>query len=278
VFKWKEVDRNGLDVRANETVQVVKKLQLPRFELLRYTTLDCMSNTTTGEYSCLRVDLIFQRKLSYYIVTIYVPCCMLVIVSWVSFWLDANAIPARVALGVTTLLTMATQTTGINNSLPPVSYTKAIDVWTGVCLTFVFSALLEFALVNYATRSDAHLEKTKKAMQAQWEKDKKAALEQMAAQGVLDDRNSFAMKPLVAGHGEVLVMDNDIHQWTNGPNSDRMFCQSTTWISSYTLRSKRIDVICRVLFPLIFAIFNIAYWSTYISANGEIAEPSEPKA
>jgi hypothetical protein len=49
---------------------------------------------------------------------------MLVIVSWLSFWLDANAVPARVSLGVTTLLTMATQTTGINNSLPPVSYTK----------------------------------------------------------------------------------------------------------------------------------------------------------
>lgn len=65
-------------------------------------------------------------------------------------------------LGVTTLLTMATQSSGINASLPPVSYTKAIDVWTGVCLTFVFGALLEFALVNYASRSDMHRENMKK--------------------------------------------------------------------------------------------------------------------
>lgn len=114
----------------------------------------------------------FKREFSYYLIQIYIPCCMLVIVSWVSFWLDQGAVPARVSLGnrwliniciyfetkfpstgVTTLLTMATQTSGINASLPPVSYTKAIDVWTGVCLTFVFGALLEFALVNYASRS-----------------------------------------------------------------------------------------------------------------------------
>lgn len=61
------------------------------------------------------------------------------------------------------MLTMATQSSGINASLPPVSYTKAIDVWTGVCLTFVFGALLEFALVNYASRSDMHRENMKKA-------------------------------------------------------------------------------------------------------------------
>lgn len=71
-------------------------------------------------------------------------------------------IQSFVLLGVTTLLTMATQSSGINASLPPVSYTKAIDVWTGVCLTFVFGALLEFALVNYASRSDMHRENMKK--------------------------------------------------------------------------------------------------------------------
>jgi anionic glutamate receptor len=122
----------------------------------------------------------FKRDFSYYLLQIYVPCCMLVIVSWVSFWLDASAVPARVSLGVTTLLTMATQNSAINQSLPPVSYTKALDVWTGVCLTFVFGALLEFALVNYTSRSDQHREAVKK-QRLRWELEQAAALEAAAA-------------------------------------------------------------------------------------------------
>jgi anionic glutamate receptor len=105
---------------------------------------------------------------------------MLVIVSWVSFWLDASAVPARVTLGVTTLLTMASQNSAINQSLPPVSYTKALDVWTGICLTFVFGALLEFALVNYTSRSDQHREAVKK-QRVRWEQEQAAALEAAAA-------------------------------------------------------------------------------------------------
>jgi len=66
-----------------------------------------------------------------------------------SFWIDYKAVPARVSLGVTTLLAMSTTQASINSSLPPVAYTKAIDVWSGVCVTFVFGALLEYALVNY---------------------------------------------------------------------------------------------------------------------------------
>ena len=45
-----------------------------------------------GAYSCLRVKLTFARQLSFFIVTIYIPCFMIVIVSWMSFWIDYKAV------------------------------------------------------------------------------------------------------------------------------------------------------------------------------------------
>ena len=39
-------------------------------------------------------------------------------------------------------------------------------------------------------------------------------------------------------------------------------CKS--WLSKFPTRSKRIDVISRITFPLVFALFNLVYWSTYL--------------
>ncbi|KQS38754.1 uncharacterized protein Dere_GG23471, isoform I [Drosophila erecta] len=263
VFLWKEGD----------PVQVVKNLHLPRFTLEKFLTDYCNSKTNTGEYSCLKVDLLFKREFSYYLIQIYIPCCMLVIVSWVSFWLDQGAVPARVSLGVTTLLTMATQTSGINASLPPVSYTKAIDVWTGVCLTFVFGALLEFALVNYASRSGSN----KANMHKENMKKKRRDLEQAsldAASDLLDtDSNAtFAMKPLVRHPGDPLALEKRLQCEVHMQAPKRPNC-CKTWLSKFPTRqcsrSKRIDVISRITFPLVFALFNLVYWSTYLFREEE---------
>ncbi|MCL4151404.1 UNVERIFIED_CONTAM: hypothetical protein GTU68_066211 [Idotea baltica] len=53
---------------------------------------------------------------------------IIVAISWVSFWLDPTAIPGRVTLGVTTLLTLTTLAAGIRQTLPPVSYVKVLVV------------------------------------------------------------------------------------------------------------------------------------------------------
>lgn len=44
-------------------------------------------------------------------------------------------------------------------------------------------------------------------------------------------------------------------------HSNKNICQK--WLSSFPTRSKRIDVVSRIFFPLMFGMFNIVYWTTY---------------
>ncbi|KAH9368774.1 hypothetical protein HPB48_012419 [Haemaphysalis longicornis] len=115
----------------------------------------CSIELASWEYSCLKADFHLQRSLGYHMVQSYLPTVLIVVISWVSFWLDVESIPARTTLGVTTLLTISSKGSGIQSNLPPVSYVKAIDVWMGACTGFVFSALLEFTVVSCLARIQA---------------------------------------------------------------------------------------------------------------------------
>ncbi|KAL3997533.1 cation transporter family protein [Acanthocheilonema viteae] len=205
---------------------------LPSFELQDVLTDYCTSKTNTGEYSCLRTKMILRREFSYYLLQLYIPSFMLVIVSWVSFWLDKDSVPARVTLGVTTLLTMTTQSSGINAKLPPVSYTKAIDVWIGVCLAFIFGALLEFALVNYAARKDI--------------------------------TTGHRMLSKYASHLDYMSGYQPLVSATTAISPSRSLWCFRPFIRRYKERSKRIDVVSRLVFPIGYACFNVLYWAVYL--------------
>ena len=77
----------------------------------------------------------FKRRLGYYLFHTYVPTCLIVIMSWISFWIKPEAVPARVTLGVTSLLTLSTQHANSQKSLPPVSYIKVGEVCQLSCLS-----------------------------------------------------------------------------------------------------------------------------------------------
>ncbi|GMT35583.1 hypothetical protein PFISCL1PPCAC_26880, partial [Pristionchus fissidentatus] len=194
-----------------------------------------------GEYSCARVKINLKREYSYYLIQLYIPCIMLVVVSWVSFWLDKDAVPARVSLGVTTLLTMTTQASGINSKLPPVSYIKAVDVWIGVCLAFIFGALLEYAVVNYYGRKEflRNQEKSKKMS---------ARMEDCACPS---DRPALRL---------------DLSSYRKKTWTPRM----PAWfaiIGKTKEISRKVDLISRVTFPSLFIGFLIFYYFFYFIEN-----------
>ena len=59
-----------------------------------------------------------KRLFEYYLIQVYVPSILIVFLSWVSFWIDIHAVPARISVGLLTVLTITTQSSGISAKLP----------------------------------------------------------------------------------------------------------------------------------------------------------------
>lgn len=61
--------------------------------------------------------------------------------------------------GVTTVLTMTTLMMGARTSLPNANcFIKAIDVYLGICFTFIFGALLEYACAHFYSMQNQTIE------------------------------------------------------------------------------------------------------------------------
>uniref|UniRef100_A0A1I8M4J7 Gamma-aminobutyric acid receptor subunit beta n=1 Tax=Musca domestica TaxID=7370 RepID=A0A1I8M4J7_MUSDO len=142
-YKWNE---------GPNSVGVSSEVSLPQFKVLGHRQRAVEISLTTGNYSRLACEIQFVRSMGYYLIQIYIPSGLIVIISWVSFWLNRNATPARVALGVTTVLTMTTLMSSTNAALPKISYVKSIDVYLGTCFVMVFASLLEYATVGYMAK------------------------------------------------------------------------------------------------------------------------------
>uniref|UniRef100_A0A671LL44 Glycine receptor, alpha 1 n=1 Tax=Sinocyclocheilus anshuiensis TaxID=1608454 RepID=A0A671LL44_9TELE len=243
IFEW---DEKG-------AVQVADGLTLPQFIMkeekdLRY----CTKHYNTGKFTCIEARFHLERQMGYYLIQMYIPSLLIVILSWVSFWINMDAAPARVGLGITTVLTMTTQSSGSRASLPKVSYVKAIDIWMAVCLLFVFSALLEYAAVNFIARQHKEL--------LRFQRRRRHLKEDEAGDG----RFSFAaygMGPacLQAKDGVAIKGNNNNAPTSTNPPEKSVEEMRKLFIS----RAKRIDTVSRVAFPLVFLIFNIFYWIIY---------------
>ncbi|CAB1454738.1 unnamed protein product [Pleuronectes platessa] len=109
VFEW----------LADGAVQVSEGLTLPQFIMREEQELGyCTKHYNTGKFTCIEVKFHLERQMGYYLIQMYIPSLLIVILSWVSFWINMDAAPARVALGITTVLTMTTQSSGSRASLP----------------------------------------------------------------------------------------------------------------------------------------------------------------
>ncbi|XP_069358295.1 glycine receptor subunit alpha-2 isoform X31 [Maniola hyperantus] len=204
-----------------------------------------------GNYSCLKVDLIFTRDRAFYFTTVFIPGIILVTSSFITFWLEWNAVPARSMIGVTTMLNFFTTSNGFRSTLPVVSNLTAMNVWDGVCMCFIYASLLEFVCVNYVGRKrPLHNVVYRPGENPVTQGDKK--------------RESTTAADLVTCTACTGAPGSCTHTANNGGVSEPCFVQVRKKEPPHPIRvAKTIDVIARFTFPTAYAVFLIFFFIHY---------------
>ncbi|XP_044259895.1 glutamate-gated chloride channel isoform X5 [Tribolium madens] len=217
-----------------------------------------------GNYSCLGVRLIFTRDRAFYFTTVFIPGIILVTSSFITFWLEWNAVPARVMIGVTTMLNFFTTSNGFRSTLPVVSNLTAMNVWDGVCMCFIYASLLEFVCVNYVGRK-------RPLHNVVYRPGENPVIQRLPA--VLSRIGIILASPLGDKKRDSTGVANEIVSCTNcGPNpcthtaNNGCAAEVRKKEPPHPIRvAKTIDVIARITFPTAFAVFLIFFFYHYSS-------------
>ncbi|XP_017765045.1 PREDICTED: glutamate-gated chloride channel isoform X7 [Eufriesea mexicana] len=224
--------------------------------LIKNQTITCPIKVSwRGNYSCLKVDLIFTRDRAFYFTTVFIPGIILVTSSFITFWLEWNAVPARVMIGVTTMLNFFTTSNGFRSTLPVVSNLTAMNVWDGVCMCFIYASLLEFVCVNYVGR--------KRPMHNVVYRPGENPVTQTLSQGK-KKREGGPPTGATTGPNEIVTCTNCgpnpcTHTATNGCTAELRKKEPPHPIRV----AKTIDVIARITFPVAYFMFLTFFFIHY---------------
>ncbi|XP_054162498.1 glycine receptor subunit alpha-2-like [Oppia nitens] len=146
------LSQNINTVRLNwHSFRMTSNVDQPEFFIKFHSINSCLKDyQNLGIHSCLYAMIQMNRNVGNYLIKRFVPSFLIVIMSFIGFWIPPHITPARISLIVTSLLALIAQQ--IQAELN-VSYIYALEVWTIMCIVYVFATLIEYALAISWTQS-----------------------------------------------------------------------------------------------------------------------------
>ena len=141
VLQWENIDA---------PISISSEVRFPEFDVVNMTTGHCKERTYVGSDTCLLAEFHLKRVFGSHLAQIFMPSILMVIIAWLSFWMDVDDINARGT--ITMLCLLALINLGQSSSSAEASYIKAIDVWIGACVILISVSFLEMINVNYLWR------------------------------------------------------------------------------------------------------------------------------
>lgn len=93
------------------------------------------------ELARLNITLRASRLTGYYTWQQLVPLCLVVMMTWVVFWIPLEFVAPRVGLAATSMLTLIAYRFAMSSVLPPIAYLTRLDVFMIGASVLVFAAL-----------------------------------------------------------------------------------------------------------------------------------------
>uniref|UniRef100_A0A8C0I1I7 GABA(C) receptor n=1 Tax=Balaenoptera musculus TaxID=9771 RepID=A0A8C0I1I7_BALMU len=250
---------------GNKSLNTDEHISLSQFFIEEFSAYSGFAfYSSTGWYHRLFINFVLRRHIFFFVLQTYFPAVLMVMLSWVSFWIDQRAVPARVSLGITTVLTMSTILSGVSASMPQVSYVKAVDVYLWVSSLFVFLSVLEYTAVNYLTtvKERKQFKKTGK-ISGMYSID---AAQAMAFDGCYHDSTTDTDQTSFSLHSEE---DSMQERRTGNLSTDSPRIKRRKSLGGQVGRiiletNRGIDTYSRILFPIVYITFNLFYWSIYM--------------
>lgn len=287
-------------------VRLSSELHLTEYSLLDFWTNESvvrgdivnmrLGEGRSGNYSALKFTFKLGREVGYYLMDYFIPSMMIVAMSWVTFWLQADASAPRITLGTSTMLSFITLASSQAKTLPKVSYIKASEIWFLGCIGFIFSALVEFAFVNtiWRRKKAVSLKKvnskyilkstlTPRLARKELQKELQESSPQLSKSRSCSSLNQeTSTDPAGPGYNNYLT----VHSFPSAMNLPTITTQSFDELIGQGGKQQRggsegsdeppkhnwttmtpqeiatwIDKRSRILFPLMFIVFNIFYWT-----------------
>lgn len=250
-YSWKDKDKRGIVILEDQMNEFTLREIKTRRAIVLYGT-----RGSNSDYTHLWAEFTFERRLGYAFIQIYAPTVLIVVLSWLSFWIAQDAVPARVALGVTTVLTIVTLMGSFRSSVPKVSYIKAVDVFFIISFFFVFGAVGEYVIVRLYSEKKLKGHKKDDSMDVEMMPLKQNDAETSPRQIEKNDKSD---------HGK------DLERSQSGNIGALGKTKGLVKFALPECEASIIDRVSRILFPAAYLAFNIFYWCFYsvISFEGE---------
>ncbi|XP_063728896.1 gamma-aminobutyric acid receptor subunit pi-like [Symsagittifera roscoffensis] len=263
----------------NASVDITGNRQLAQFKVIDFQLLNYTLEFSTGAFSDLEIEFVFKRDLLYFILQSYIPSTLIVVCSWVAFWINREGIPGRACLSITTVLSLITLIGSTNAKLPNVSAVKALDVYFGICFGYVFGGLLEFATVIYLGSKEKKLAAQIKEKREK-QKEYLSTINSIRSMNLIQDLDPILATEMLkesAVASSVGVPTSPIAKSTLALTAEVGLSSSTRLLSPITSAdiiqpptqklsrwtASRIEVYSRIWFPTSFVTLFAFYWFYY---------------